>query len=266
MPIDVKGGILNLLITNIEDHINNIVIENITSTLSSDHFITTFDTNMTSHIKKTNRYAFDFSKGDLEGLNSNFLDVNFILSFASNDINNTWQPLKSVILNACSLFIAKVYLKAHQHHRLFSPTLRHHLNHIHSLGRQDKHDPSSHNITKLHEGELNLEDLMIKAQTKYESHIFNTNAKNCKSAYLYMHSTSKKLFLPQHVFFNSLSASSPHERAEQFNDYFYSVYQSKSVIPVIQLLTIYFFSIANLLRGGHLSHLLFTRLIKSYRH
>ena len=72
---------------------------------------------------------------------------------------------------------------------------------------------------------------MIKAQTKYESHIFSTNAKNCKSAFRYMHSTSKKFFLPQHVFFNSLSASSPHERAEQFNDYFYSVYQSKSVIP-----------------------------------
>ena len=34
-PIHIKDGILELLITNMEDHINNIVIENKTSTLSS---------------------------------------------------------------------------------------------------------------------------------------------------------------------------------------------------------------------------------------
>ena len=33
-----------------------IVIENITSTLSSDHFNITFDINITPHIMKTNRY------------------------------------------------------------------------------------------------------------------------------------------------------------------------------------------------------------------
>ena len=53
-PSNVKGGILDLLITHIQDNIN-IVIEIKTSILSSDHFIITFYTNMTHHIKKTTR-------------------------------------------------------------------------------------------------------------------------------------------------------------------------------------------------------------------
>ena len=63
-----------------------IVIENITSTLSSDHFNIIFDTNITPNIQKTNRYILDFSNGDHEVLNNNFLDVNFIPCFTRNDI------------------------------------------------------------------------------------------------------------------------------------------------------------------------------------
>ena len=87
-PTHVKDSTLFLLITNIEDHINNIIIKNITSNLSPDHFIITVETKMTPHIKKINRYVLDFSKGDREGLNNNFLDVDFIPNFTSKDINN----------------------------------------------------------------------------------------------------------------------------------------------------------------------------------
>ncbi len=102
-PTHVNGGILDLPITNIEDHINNIIIENKTSALSSDNFIT-FVTNMTPHIKKTTKYVLDFSKGDLQGLSNHFLDVDFIPCFASNDIDNSLQLLRSIILDACSLY------------------------------------------------------------------------------------------------------------------------------------------------------------------
>ena len=40
-PPQVKGNTLDLLITNIENYVNNIVINNCTSTLSSDHSIIT---------------------------------------------------------------------------------------------------------------------------------------------------------------------------------------------------------------------------------
>ncbi len=102
-PTHINGGILDLPITNIEDHINNIIIENKTSALSSDNFIT-FVTNMIPHIKKTTRYVLDFSKCDLQGLSNHFLDVDFIPCFASNDIDNSLQLLRSIILYACSLY------------------------------------------------------------------------------------------------------------------------------------------------------------------
>ena len=55
----VKGSILDLLITNIENYINNIIINSCTSALSSDNFIVAFDITATYSYKKATRYVFD---------------------------------------------------------------------------------------------------------------------------------------------------------------------------------------------------------------
>ncbi len=59
---------------------------------------------MTPHIKKITSYILDFRKGDLQGLSNHFLDVDFIPCFASNDIDNSLQLLRSIILDACSVY------------------------------------------------------------------------------------------------------------------------------------------------------------------
>ena len=99
-PTQVKGNILDLLITNIESYINNIVIETCSSALSSDHSIITFDIAATYSFKKTTRYVFDFSKCDFNGLNDYLLDIDSTSSFVCDNVNSSWQLFKSIILEA----------------------------------------------------------------------------------------------------------------------------------------------------------------------
>ena len=80
-------------------------------------------------------------------------------------------------------------------------------------------------------GNKNLEDLMIKAQGKYESHIFNNNATTVNPPSVTC-TLSPRIFLSPPGFFNNSSASYSHERAELFNEYFHLVYQPRSIIPV----------------------------------
>ena len=57
----------------------------------------------------------DYSKGDHEELNDYLLDVNFS-SFEEDNISveDMWLQLKTMILNACTLYTPKVNLRASQ--------------------------------------------------------------------------------------------------------------------------------------------------------
>ena len=192
-------------------YVNNIVINNCTSTLSSDHSIITFDIAANYSFKKTTRYVLDFSKCDFDSLNSYLLDIDFTPCFVRDNINCSWQLFKAIILKATSLFIPKVKLKSHQPPKWFTPVIRHHLNRIHTLRKSAKHNPSPHNLRKLQNEEHKLETLMNKAQTEYESQLFNNTSNNCKFTFRYLHSISKLNCIPQQAHFHSMSSNSPSE-------------------------------------------------------
>ena len=133
-PTHNKGNILDLLITNIDNHISNIQIEANSQFLFSDHFIITFDLSLSIYYhRKVSRYVFDFSKADYNALNDYLLDRDFSFCTTSNNIEDTWLHLKLIIMDTCSLFIPKVELKQFKPPKWFNSTTRHHLNYIHTL-------------------------------------------------------------------------------------------------------------------------------------
>ena len=133
-PTHNKGNILNLLITNIDNHISNIQIDPNTQFLSSGHFIITFDFNLSIYNhSKVSRYIFDFSKADYNVLSDYLLDRDFSFCTTSNNIEDIWLHLKLLIMDACSLFITEVKLKQFQPPKWFNSTIHHHLNCIHTI-------------------------------------------------------------------------------------------------------------------------------------
>ena len=236
MPTHVKGNTLDLLITNIDNHITNLSvtpsIKNLSNFgLSSDHSSITFsvDTTIYSHKKKC-RYVFDFSKADFEGLNNYLLDSDFSALDIQSSCDNFWLDLKQSILSACSLFVPKVKLKAFQSPKWFNSIIRHKLHCVHSLRRKNKKSPSISPslLNKLTSAESELHTLMSNAKLDYEAELFSNFKANHSRIFRYLNSFKQSSLIPQCVYWNMDSATSTIDKVNLFNKYFQSVYHSQS--------------------------------------
>ena len=56
---------------------------------------------------------YDHSKGNYEELNDHLLDVDFSFEEDNISVEDMWLQLKTMILNACTLYIPKVKLTAY---------------------------------------------------------------------------------------------------------------------------------------------------------
>ena len=137
-----------------------------------------------------------------------------------------WLQLKARILNACTLCIPKVKLRAYQPPKWFTSEIRHRLNCIHSLRRRAKKHSTTYLSAKLISEERELENLMIRSKIEYEAKLLNDKPYCSKRVYRYLHSVSKHSCIPQSVFLGDITAHTPTEKAHLFNQYFHSIYQS----------------------------------------
>ena len=112
-PTHVKGNILDLLITNIDNYISDILVNSPSINLASDHFPITFNLAATYSPPKTAvRFVYDFTKADFNGLNNYLLDVDFSPCFDSPTVDDSWLQFKSVLLDAVSSFIPKIKIES----------------------------------------------------------------------------------------------------------------------------------------------------------
>ena len=111
----VKGNILDLVITNIENLISVISIADSNLLISSDHHRVSFKINYilppsrgTSH-----KFFFDYSKADFVGLCDHLLDSDFDNCLLSSDVEFVWANIKSAILNAMDMLEGPIAQNCH---------------------------------------------------------------------------------------------------------------------------------------------------------
>ena len=120
-PTHNKGNILDLIIAE-EEVVSDIAVG--TVNLQSDHFSVTFklrsfDCRIDS---SKSRLAYDYSKGDWEGLCDYLLDCDFSCCFDSDDVEQIWSAFKQIVTSATDLYIPKFRLKAHQPKMVYART------------------------------------------------------------------------------------------------------------------------------------------------
>ena len=234
-PTHLKGNILDLIITNLDNHISDLVITdsaNLVGGLQSDHSFISFSvcTLIYSH-QAVSRHVFDFSKANFDAINDYLLDLDFTPCSSFSHVDQLWGFLSDLILQTCSKFIPKVKVKSHEHPPWFNSNIRHHLNRIHSLHRKVKSRNTPHLSAKLILEEQHLQNLMCSAKCEYESSLL----RNCKlshsykSLFRYINSFSKSHDLPNHAFLGDTHAFSSADIANHFNSFFFSVYQLSSI-------------------------------------
>ena len=227
-----KGNILDLLITNIDHHISNLLIIPCSKQLYSDHLFIFFDL-LVNHYPphRTTSYFLDYSKGDYLAFNDYLLELDY--SFCTTmDINSAWNLLKSILSVGCSRYIPKVKINSHHPPKWFNSDIRHLLNRIHSLRRRINRSPTPYLSEKLSSLELSLQDLMTSTRTQFEASLFKDYSKNSKLIHRYLNMFTSSSAIPNQVHFNDKFATSSLDKADLFNHYFHSVYTPRSFSTV----------------------------------
>ena len=151
-----------------------------------------------------------------------------VFSLYSN-IEYVWKFIKGSICHAMDLFIPKVKLRSSKHPRWFNSDIRHHLNCLHSLRRKVKVHPSKLNLMKIKSSVL--QEKILSAKKLYESKL-TQNFTNMNMLYKYINSVTHQDSIPSTIAYGSSTASSDHEKASLFNQFFHSVItQSPFILP-----------------------------------
>jgi len=102
---------------------------------------------------------------------------------------------------ATQTFVPQFLVRKKEYPKWFTPTIKHHLNCIHSLRRKFKTKPTDILKQKLQSEEDSLQALMEEAKTDYESKLINNfGSSNNNLIYKYISALSNSSSLPQQMY------------------------------------------------------------------
>ena len=150
----------------------------------------------------------------------------FSMLYQSSNVEFIWSALKSAISTAVSLFTPMRVIHNGSHPAWFNSGIRHKINQLNTLRRKKS---SSSCLSKISVLEAQLRDNIISAKSQYESElVLNFSYSDSSKVFKYIKSFSKQSILPQVMSLNTSSAHTDEEKAELFNQFFFSVYSNNS--------------------------------------
>ena len=157
-------------------------------------------------------------------------DFDFSYFYSSSDIEFLWSLLKDAIQHAISLYSPPLKRRSQHQPKWFQSGIRHQINKLHSLWRLCRNHPSPGRLSKLSSAESLLHCDISDVRVTYESRLVSNFAfSNDSAIYSYIKSFSRCRGIPPSVSLGSVTATSPIEKANLFNEFFYSVFNTTSV-------------------------------------
>jgi hypothetical protein len=108
------NNILDLIITNVPEHVNITDVESPDNTvIFPDHCVLHYKFNAFVEIPKTKsqRFIYNYKKGNFEGLRSSLSTIDFILCIEQDNINDDWTSWRNTFLGAISKYVPSKKLK-----------------------------------------------------------------------------------------------------------------------------------------------------------
>ena len=224
-PTHVKGNILDLILTSNEESIFDLKVHE--SPVKTDHLMLSFHLyiNMIKCHSRKSTVVFDYKKADWRGLCDYLLDCDFSACYDSQDVELIWSAFKLIVLPAMDCYIPKVRLRSHQYPVWYTPELRHSQKCLQTLRKNHNKRSSSLSKQKLNIAEEKFKIESSQAKCKYESSLmYDLSTKENTKAYKYIRSLKDSGGIPKSVYYNSIHANTPLDKATLFNDYFHSVF------------------------------------------
>ena len=160
-------------------------------------------------------------------MSSFLLDHDFNPYYQSSDIEFLWHYIKHTIFSSISLYTLVIKKRSHLQPPWFTSSIRHQLHKVHSLRKKCKHNLSPHNAFILSAAESTLHTDISTARVAFESPLVDAFAYSKDSKiYDYIRSFSKSGGIPSVLQYQSQTLTAATGKANAFNDFFHSVFNS----------------------------------------
>ena len=134
------------------------------------------------------------------------------------------------------MFVLKVPARNANQPRWFTSIIQHKVKCLHTLRRRYEKHPTELNKSKDDKTAIELQLVMTKAKSNYESNLILKFAHtHHNNIYQYISSIKGQDNFPTQMFYNNQHACNDQEKAQLFNNYFYSVFSTDSITPVNEL-------------------------------
>ena len=119
-----------------------------------------------------------------------------------------------------------------QHPPWFTSEIRHCIKRLRTLHHKHKSHPSQNTLANIASLEATIQEKISTAKLDYESTLIsNSSSVNSNKIYKYIKSITKSNHIPSTVNLDSSIANTDFDKANLFNQYFYSVFHNSSNLP-----------------------------------
>ena len=229
-PTHCAGNTLDVVLANFDDLCHIGTYKDLPAGLTSDHYIIILSIEQSIHKRaKINTVKFDYNHANWDDINLFLYHYDFTLALSSNNTEFIWSYIKVAITSAMNLFIPKVSITGSDQPKWFTPTIRHEINCVRTLKRQLNNHFTESKRLKLMSLQSELQHMIARAKSDYETNLALTYShSNNNRIFQYISSIKGQDHYPIEMSYNDKLASSDSDKAQIFNEYFYSVFSDSN--------------------------------------
>ena len=231
-PTHIKGNILDILLTNSEQFINDIIVSNSNGLCKSDHYSINFKINLKVNRKKTEKIkAFNYKRANWDLLNRDLSNVDWTSMIDTSNPNNAWMNFKDTLLQLVDVHIPRITIKSKYKPPWFDAECYEKCREKERLHAKFKRTKNMNDEIKFITCRREFKSMMRK---KIRDNLYCVEDNNIitKKFWAHVKSTSKSCRIPEIVRCKNEISSNTITKANMFNNFFYNQFSEPSTYDI----------------------------------
>ena len=233
-PTHYRGNLLDLVLTDAPQIIKNIYIADHDEFVKSDHYAVNFSIDIRGAVKRLKpikRSARNYTKANWENINDELANVNWTQNIDNTDIDTAWLNFRNILNKICDRHIPNVTIKNNTNYPWYDAE-------VHKINRKKERLRSRYKLSQNPEHYKKYsqarKQLKNTIKDKMRSKLFdNSNPRVLtKKFWSYVKSSSNSSRIPEHVYYEKVSAANSIKKANLFNDFFFNQFSESSKYDV----------------------------------
>ena len=227
-PTHIKGNLLDILLTNSENHVSNINVLSTNVACKSDHFAITFEVKLKLKRKKPWKInTFNYKRANWDALNSDLHNINWLSVLDSQEPDIVWQNFKTLLNHFLELHIPKITIKSKFQPPWFDSECYVKCREKERLHKRFKSTKSIRDELKFTNCRREFKSL-IRSKIRDNLHCSRDSNTITKKFWSHVKSKTKSTRIPEVVKHENSISSDTLTKANMFNKYFYEQFSTRS--------------------------------------